>query len=171
MFGLEFGEDLRTRAYVDAQATIRLSHRAGLGKALHIDMDELWIQDALERLELELVKGGAERNPADVLVKPVFHEITKRHLETIGSQVVPSDFHTNSAESRGGGRGGRHAVVHDHSTAGAPRFFIASTHAEVGKRGGEHGSNPRRCCGSNVPRRIYRSQRQCQCQCLREQAT
>lgn len=46
--GRFFGEDLHIRAVVDAQATTR-SQPPGLGKALHIQADELDMHDALER--------------------------------------------------------------------------------------------------------------------------
>lgn len=69
--GPEFGEDLRRRAYVDAQATSGLSHRAALGKAWHKEMADRWMQDALERQEPEIVNIGGEHNPADVLTKPM----------------------------------------------------------------------------------------------------
>lgn len=66
----DFGEDRRIGAHIDAQATIGLSHRAGLGKARHMESPELWIQDAVERREFELIKAGGESNPAAVLAKP-----------------------------------------------------------------------------------------------------
>lgn len=41
-----------------AQATVGLSHRAGLGKARHNETADLWIQVALEMHESELCRGG-----------------------------------------------------------------------------------------------------------------
>ena len=89
--GMDFGESLSIRAYVDAQATIGLSHRAGLGKARHIETAELWIQDALERREFELLKIPGEQNPADILTKPVPRDTMDRHLWTLGCRAVPAD--------------------------------------------------------------------------------
>lgn len=54
--GADFGENICIRAHVDAQANIRLGHRAGLGKARHIETSGLWVQDAFERREFEVVK-------------------------------------------------------------------------------------------------------------------
>lgn len=52
LLGKDFGGELHIRAFLDAQATIGSSHRAGLGKAWHIETSELWNQDALERRAL-----------------------------------------------------------------------------------------------------------------------
>lgn len=57
------GRDFRKRAFLEAQAAIRLSRHAGLRKARHIGTAELRIQDALERQECELVKAGREQDP------------------------------------------------------------------------------------------------------------
>lgn len=78
------------RAHVDAQATKGVSHRSGLGKARDIETAELWIQDALARQEFDLVKVGGERNPADILAKPVPQEMLERHLASLGCWAVPA---------------------------------------------------------------------------------
>lgn len=45
--GRGFGDDLRARTFIDARATIGLSHPAVWGKAWHRETAELWIQGAL----------------------------------------------------------------------------------------------------------------------------
>lgn len=52
--GKDFGEDLRMRVYVDAQASVGLGHCAGLGKKAGTETGELWIQGALEHHAFEL---------------------------------------------------------------------------------------------------------------------
>lgn len=55
---------------MDAQATTGLSHRAGLGKASHIETPEPSIQDVFERQDFVLVKLGGAHDRVDVLTKP-----------------------------------------------------------------------------------------------------
>lgn len=62
-----FGEDLRVKAYVDAQATIELRYRPGFSKSRHIESAELWIQDALEHREFALAKIHCGRSHVDIL--------------------------------------------------------------------------------------------------------
>lgn len=90
--GQFFGEDLRARAYVEASDTIRLSLRAGLGKARKMDTAELCVQDAFERQEFVVDNIGSEHNFADV-AKPMPSDIMKRHLESLGCWAVPLDAH------------------------------------------------------------------------------
>lgn len=86
----DFAEKLCTRAFVEKQATQGLSHRAGLGKARHIEMANVWIQDALDRREFELVKISGGYKPADVLTKPVSQNTLHRHLAALGDKVLPA---------------------------------------------------------------------------------
>lgn len=57
-FGRDSGEEVRICVLVDAEATQWLSHRAGLGKAGHIETAGCWRQNAQEPQELELAKVG-----------------------------------------------------------------------------------------------------------------
>ena len=43
----DFGIDLKVELRVDANATIGMMHRKGLGKLRHVDVGYLWIQDAV----------------------------------------------------------------------------------------------------------------------------
>lgn len=76
--GRDFGEDLRTNAHVDAQATPGSSQSAGLGKVRHIETAEIWIQVALETQEFELHRVAGEDNPVDVLIEPVSCDVMNR---------------------------------------------------------------------------------------------
>lgn len=90
---MDFGEDLCVRAHADAQATIGLHYRAGVGKARHTATAELWIQDALERQDQEfvLVKVPRERGPADVITKPGGRGVMNKHLDLLGYRAVRAD--------------------------------------------------------------------------------
>lgn len=74
-----FGEELRIRARVDAQAAIGLSHRAGLGNARHTETPEIWIQDASERREFEVRKCMARAIP------PIYSPNQCRMISRIGT--------------------------------------------------------------------------------------
>lgn len=75
-----------------AQATIALSHRVGLGKARHTETAELWIQDALERRDVVLVKVPGEHTPPDVLTKPVPEDILVRLLAHLGCRAASAEY-------------------------------------------------------------------------------
>ena len=45
--------------------------RKGIGRVRHIEVGELWIQDAVKRGVLSVQKVKGEYNPADILIKYV----------------------------------------------------------------------------------------------------
>lgn len=75
-----------------------LSRRAGFGKARHSETAELWVHDALERQEFELVKLGRESKPAAFLAKPLPRKDLASYL------VQGAIAHKGLAPGWGGGR-------------------------------------------------------------------
>ena len=53
----------------------------GLGKTRHIRVQYLWIQERVHAGDLKVRKIGTDKNPADLLTKPLTVEIMKKHLE------------------------------------------------------------------------------------------
>lgn len=51
----------------------------------------MYKQGAIGRQEFELAKIGGEHNSSDVVGKPVSQGTMKRHMETFGCRVVPTD--------------------------------------------------------------------------------
>jgi len=65
----DWGLNLRGRVHVDSSAAIGVVGRKGNGKLRHVRVGSLWIQERVERGELEMQKVWGEWNPADLLTK------------------------------------------------------------------------------------------------------
>ena len=57
--------------HLDASATMCLVKCRGLGKAKHVDMQNLWIQEASKAGRFVTKKVGMNVNPADLITKPL----------------------------------------------------------------------------------------------------
>ena len=57
--------------HLDASATMCSVNRRGLGKAKHVDTQNLWIQDASKSGLFVTKKVGTSVNPADLTTKPL----------------------------------------------------------------------------------------------------
>ena len=44
-------------------------HRSGLGRLKHMEVESLWVQEAVAKKRVELVRVDWEYNPADCLTK------------------------------------------------------------------------------------------------------
>ena len=55
---------------VDANATIGMLHRQGLGKVRHISTQELWLQQAVKQGKVAVEKVEGTENTADLGTKP-----------------------------------------------------------------------------------------------------
>ena len=65
----EFGSIVQLMVHVDASAAIGIAQRKGLGKIRHLEVQSLWIQDALRQRRLELLKVPGVGNPSDLMTK------------------------------------------------------------------------------------------------------
>ena len=65
----EFGREVELMIHVDASAAIGIAQRKGLGKIRHLEVQSLWIQDALRQRRLELLKVPGAENPSDLMTK------------------------------------------------------------------------------------------------------
>ena len=77
-------ESLAIVVLIDASATIGLTNRQGLGRARHIEVNELWAQQKLEDNVFVLKKVMVEHNHADILTKPKDHIALVNHMKAIG---------------------------------------------------------------------------------------
>ena len=73
--------------YTDSSAAIGMVARKGTGTVRHIEVSELWIQDAVRNkvLTVNKVKGGD--NPADILTKHIDQGNFHQHCR--GMRLVP----------------------------------------------------------------------------------
>ena len=70
-----------------ASAAIGIPPRQGLGKTRHIDVQYLWIQNAVKNKELSISKVPTELNPADLMTKGLKEELIYRHLKFMNFKV------------------------------------------------------------------------------------
>ena len=57
--------------HLDASATMCLVNCRGLGKAKHVNVQHLWIQEASKSEKFVTKKVGTHVNPADLMTKPL----------------------------------------------------------------------------------------------------
>ena len=70
--------------YTDASAAIGMVQRQGAGKARHIDVGMLWIQQNQKNGEVQVEKVDGKLNPADMFTKHVPAEIMWKHMYYMG---------------------------------------------------------------------------------------
>ena len=66
------------RITFDARAALRLVSRRGVGKTRHIDTQELWLQNAIRNMEVEVQTVAGEENVADMLTKNMKSEVLRK---------------------------------------------------------------------------------------------
>lgn len=71
----------------DSSAAIGISHRKGLGKTRHIQVQDLWIQEELMKKRMQVKKIGTHQTPADMMTKSVAHDILIRHTESMDLHI------------------------------------------------------------------------------------
>ena len=86
----DLGVSIDVTLCIDAQATMHMLHREGIGRAKHIEVGYLWIQEAVRRRRLVIRKVGTKHNVADVGTKPLDKESIFRHCKTLGFTIARS---------------------------------------------------------------------------------
>ena len=77
----DWGLPLKGRVQVDSSAAIGVIGRRGNGKLRHVRVGSLWIQERVERGDLDLQKVHGEWNPADLLTKGLNREKMARFVQ------------------------------------------------------------------------------------------
>ena len=67
----DFGKNTRVTIACDNQGVVDHTARQGLGLAKKVHRRHLWLQAARDEGRLDVVKIPTERNPADLLTKPL----------------------------------------------------------------------------------------------------
>ena len=80
----DVGKSGQVKLLMDATAAIGMLERRGLGAAKHIDTRWMWMQGAIRRGDILLMKVHTKQNPADLMTKFLSAEDTARHLTTMG---------------------------------------------------------------------------------------
>jgi hypothetical protein len=82
----DMGYEAEVIVHVDSTSAKSIASRAGLGKIRHMEVRLLWIQEAVRNKRIRIWKIRGDRNPADVLTKPMsFREMcANEKLSTVG---------------------------------------------------------------------------------------
>jgi hypothetical protein len=77
----DLGVNLEIDLLIDAQATMGIINRQGLGKVRHIEVQDLWLQAADKEKRVRLHKVWSEDNVADLMTKPLTQDAINDHLK------------------------------------------------------------------------------------------
>ena len=83
--------------HLDASATMCLVSCRGLGKAEHVDMQNLWIQ---ESGRFVTKKVGTNVYPADLMTKPLARSKAEQHVSLMGYEFMRPDAVTRKESTR-----------------------------------------------------------------------
>ena len=86
--------------HLDASATMCLFNQRGLGKAKHVDIQNLWILEASKSGRFTTRKVGTNVNPADLMTKP----LAKPKIEQLLG-ITGYEFMEDSKKGRSTGTG------------------------------------------------------------------
>ncbi len=86
--GAEVGPAMKLNAYTDATTTIGIANRHGIGKLKHLDVQMLWIQQAIADKTATFNKVASDVNPADLLTKALGIDKFNRFVNDIGRRKV-----------------------------------------------------------------------------------
>ena len=70
--------------YTDSSAAMGMVARKGIGRVRHVEVGELWIQDAVKSKVLTVSKINGEYIPADILTKHVDAGKIQQHCHSMG---------------------------------------------------------------------------------------
>ena len=78
-----------------------LVNRRGLGKARHVDMQNLWIQEASKSGRFTTRKVRTNVNPADLTTKPLTQPKIEQLMGIMGYEFTGDDVDTKKGRSTG----------------------------------------------------------------------
>ena len=87
----DLGHQTKVVIHTDSSAAKSLASRKGLGRARHIEVNQLWIQERVSEGVLEIRKVKGAENIADALTK---------HVEAEGIQSHCRDTNQSTREGR-----------------------------------------------------------------------
>ena len=80
----DLGGERAVRMSMGSSAALALNLRQGLGKAKHICIQELWMQEAIKAGRISVDKFPGEHNPADLFTKGISEDRTAYLMEVLG---------------------------------------------------------------------------------------
>ena len=82
---------MKIKIHVDASAAIGIIQRRGLGKLRHVEVHELWMQDALRSGRLSVDKIDGKKNKADAGTKPLDEKKLMVHMHELDYEFVNTE--------------------------------------------------------------------------------
>ena len=67
----DMGASKKVMLHLDSSSALSLISKAGLGKAKHIEIQHLWLQEAVQRKRLACTNVHTDVNSGDLLTKPL----------------------------------------------------------------------------------------------------
>ena len=83
-FCCDLGIEIDVRIWTDSEACKGICGRTGIGKIKHLDVQLLWLQDAVRREKVKLGKIRGDKNPADLMTKHLSRVVIDKNLERLG---------------------------------------------------------------------------------------
>ena len=80
----DLGLEVSVKIHTDSEACKGICNRSGLGKIKHMDVQLLWLQDAVRRGRVQLVRVRGDRNPADLMTKHLGAQLLDTNLGRLG---------------------------------------------------------------------------------------
>ena len=80
----DLGFEMSVRIQTDASATVGIVKRSGSGKLRHVDVNQLWIQEAVKNKKLVIDKIPGALNNADLGTKPLAYDAIMFIMSRIG---------------------------------------------------------------------------------------
>ena len=78
------GVSTKVIVQLDATAAEGMLQRRGLGRLRHIDVQELWGQEAIKKGMFEIQRVASKENTSDIGTKPMQRETLEYHLSNMG---------------------------------------------------------------------------------------
>ena len=88
----DLGVEVRVRVNTDASAARGTCLRKGLGKVRHIEVNQLWVQEAIANSRIQLSKVNTQENLADVLTKHLGREQMNELIGRMGVGEMKEDI-------------------------------------------------------------------------------
>ena len=79
----DLGVDLSLQVYADSSAALGIFRRTGIGRARHLAVGQLWVQERLRACHFALFKVCGTANPADLLTKHLPGPAISTHMATL----------------------------------------------------------------------------------------
>ena len=84
----DLGIVCKLNLHLDASATMCLINRRGLGKAKHVNVQHLWIQEVSKSEKFVTKKVGTHTTPADLMTKPLPRPNIEQLTNVMGYRFV-----------------------------------------------------------------------------------